>query len=449
MPLNVKNWSLKELWHLYQDKELDLAPDYQRREAWNDKKRMVLIDSIARRIPINAITLYKAHSTGKLGYEVIDGKQRLTALIQFQQDHLSPVSESVKDLSEEEESEGKELAEKIMDKKWSELNPATRAQFMDYEVPVYVVEGSRASAVRAFRRMNADPYALNPQEIRNAVFKDSDFLKSVHALADAVDRLATGADHFLVEWGIINSSQWSRMQDLQLLSELVCLRLLGPQEARRTLDTTYEQYFAPRGKARKELKGAIEETLQAIKAARVLTGPSLKPLCLDSENHVYALIGALFQHGIPTAVQLGDGDLVSDVNSVLSVYGNEVLVCQQAFKDNELTVAGQYPEVVKGYASTLLGGQINGAKRRQSRIDAMAKLLEDRVVPVDCRKPSELQRKLVWARSPDKKCARCGRVVEWGEYDCGHEDAKAYGGRCVLTNLRVEHAGCNRKAHEH
>lgn len=446
MPLTVKPWTLKHLWHLFQDKELDLSPDYQRREAWNAKKKMILIDSIARRIPINAITLYKTTQSGSVIYEVIDGKQRLTALIQFQKDEISPLSEALKDLSEEEELEGKELAEKILDKKWSDLDSATRSNFMEYELPIYVVEGPRASAVRAFRRMNSDPYALNPQEIRNAVFKDSQFLNVTRVLAESVDKLSTGSDHLLVELGVITPSQWDRMKDLQFLSELLCLKIGGPQEARRSLDDTYAEYFSPHGKKLKKLKIATADTDKAIQAVVKIMGSSLRPHCLDNENDFYCLIGALFKRGIPTAPQLADKDTIEDLRETISLFRNQVLLCQEAIKDNDEKETKRFSTEVKEYASTLLSGQINSATRRQTRIDIFAGLINDRIAPIDPKQPSDLQRRLVWAKSPDKKCARCNKKVEWKEFDCGHEDPKAFGGRAVISNLRVEHSACNRSA---
>lgn len=447
MSLTVRNWQLKHLWHLHQDGELDLAPEYQRREAWSSKKKMVLIDSIARRIPINAITLYKTTDSGTLVYEVIDGKQRLSALVQFLRNELSPLAEALKDLSEEEELEGKELAEKIMDKKWSELEPGTRSTFLDYEVPIYVVEGSRASAVRAFRRMNADPYALTPQEIRNAIFKDSEFLKATRQIAETVDKLAD-TDHLLVEWGVISATQWTRMQDLQFLSELLCLAMCGPQEARRTLDNMYDEYSSPGTQKKAELKKAVIATTKAIETAHKILGQTLKPHFFDNENDIYALVGALFKRGIPSNPQIKDKELIEDLRETLSLFKSQVFQCQEAIKENDEREVKRFDKIVKDYAGTLLGGQINSAKRRQSRIDIIAEIIDDRVKPIDPKRPSEIQRLLVWAKSPDKKCGRCGKRVEWKDYDCGHSDAKAFGGRAVVANLRVEHCACNRSAKE-
>ena len=153
------------------------------------QKSIVLIDSIARGVPINAITLYKTEKGGAPLYEVIDGKQRLTAIIHYKDGLLTPLATAIKDDLEEEASEGNELASQIIGTNWNDLAPGPRAKFFKYELPVYLVQGDRASAVKAFRRMNEDAYSLNPQEIRNAVFKDSRLLKETRALGQKDRRL--------------------------------------------------------------------------------------------------------------------------------------------------------------------------------------------------------------------------------------------------------------------
>jgi hypothetical protein len=446
MSLTVKSWHLRDFLHRFEEGQLDLSPDYQRREAWTAKKKMVLIDSIARRVPINAITLYKTERSGLPVYEVIDGKQRLTTLVQYKEGKMFPLSESLTGESEEEEAEGEDLAKRILDKKWNELDPGTKATFLDYEVPIYVVEGSRASAVRAFRRMNADPYALNPQEIRNAVFKDSQFLVATHTLEKALRPLTSGSDPFLVEWGLMTHTQWDRMKDLQFLSEILCLKLAGPQEARRSLDDFYSDYFDPHGKRQKELNRAVEQSEKAIRGVRIIIGESLKPHLFHNENDLYCLIGAVFQLGVPSAPQLADNPVIEDLRETLSLFRSQVLLYQEAVKQADESQVEDFSEQVREYGATLLGGQVNSAKRRQTRIDQLAKIIRDRIQPIDEKKPTELQRRLVWARSGDKVCARCKEKVKWDDYDCGHVDPKAFGGRAVVSNLRVEHAKCNRSA---
>lgn len=58
---------------------IDLKPKFQRREAWDDKRKSLFIESLVLGLPIPQIIL--AERKEKRGtYIVIDGKQRLISL---------------------------------------------------------------------------------------------------------------------------------------------------------------------------------------------------------------------------------------------------------------------------------------------------------------------------------------------------------------------------------
>jgi hypothetical protein len=71
---------------------IDLDPEYQRGNVWTEEQKVALIDSIFKNIDIGKFTIIKRpwgsnpnrpeHPSGKL-YEMLDGKQRLTALHEF------------------------------------------------------------------------------------------------------------------------------------------------------------------------------------------------------------------------------------------------------------------------------------------------------------------------------------------------------------------------------
>ena len=72
--------SLGELMNLYQSRELDLHPDFQRFFRWTDEQKTKLIESILLGIPLPPVFV----SQRKDGvWDVIDGLQRLSAIFQF------------------------------------------------------------------------------------------------------------------------------------------------------------------------------------------------------------------------------------------------------------------------------------------------------------------------------------------------------------------------------
>src|SRR5713226_1145692 len=59
---------------------LNLHPEYQRRLVWDVKKKSLFIESLLLNIPIPPIFLYESELNR---YEVMDGQQRLNAIIEF------------------------------------------------------------------------------------------------------------------------------------------------------------------------------------------------------------------------------------------------------------------------------------------------------------------------------------------------------------------------------
>lgn len=77
-----RDWTIETIYNQIVQGNIDLTPDFQRRNAWKDAKRSKLIESILLGFPIPEIVL--AESTQKKGsFIVIDGKQRLLTIAGF------------------------------------------------------------------------------------------------------------------------------------------------------------------------------------------------------------------------------------------------------------------------------------------------------------------------------------------------------------------------------
>lgn len=64
---------------------LDLNPTYQRDYVWPDGQSQMLIESVLRGIPLPSIILAKESNSKKI--QVVDGKQRITAILRFMAAH--------------------------------------------------------------------------------------------------------------------------------------------------------------------------------------------------------------------------------------------------------------------------------------------------------------------------------------------------------------------------
>lgn len=72
-----------EVWPIseFTDMGLNLTPSYQRGDVWRTGDRQALIESILRGIPLPSVILLETGPTSD--HEVVDGKQRLTAILRF------------------------------------------------------------------------------------------------------------------------------------------------------------------------------------------------------------------------------------------------------------------------------------------------------------------------------------------------------------------------------
>ena len=67
---------------------LELKPDFQRNEVWSRAAQIMLIDTIIKGIPIPKIYIKSVMHNGNTYRVVIDGQQRLTAILKFVKNKL-------------------------------------------------------------------------------------------------------------------------------------------------------------------------------------------------------------------------------------------------------------------------------------------------------------------------------------------------------------------------
>lgn len=77
-----RDWTVETMFSQIEQSNIDLNPKFQRRNAWDDKKRCKLIESFIFGLPVPEIVLAE-HPTKPKSFIVIDGKQRLLTLAGF------------------------------------------------------------------------------------------------------------------------------------------------------------------------------------------------------------------------------------------------------------------------------------------------------------------------------------------------------------------------------
>jgi hypothetical protein len=176
--------------------QLDLDPPYQRKSVWSLREKQRFLDTILRNYPSPAIFLHVTFDDdGNATYHVVDGKQRLSTILDFVDNRLRLA---------------KDFGDTRLDgKRWRDLQgfPTVRKILWTVEQ----IDDVQEPVVREiFERLNRNSRKLERQEMRHARFDGwlISFLED-EAKRD-VWRLLK----------IVTSAKSRRMSDVQTLSEL-------------------------------------------------------------------------------------------------------------------------------------------------------------------------------------------------------------------------------------
>lgn len=161
MKVKVANWKVVTLYRLRE--KINSQPSYQRGEVWKGRKKALLIDSMLRGIDIPKIYLRKLESDA-YEYEVADGQQRLTAIIQYLEDGFSLLDDEEKGLNLR-----KVDGRIVGGKKFSELSVEFQASLKTYEVSVAIIEEASNHDIRTLFGRLQEGEPLVPAEKRNAI----------------------------------------------------------------------------------------------------------------------------------------------------------------------------------------------------------------------------------------------------------------------------------------
>ncbi len=132
----------------YHDR-LDIRPPYQREFVYKDKQRDEVIRTVLKGLPLNVMYWCKTgkNEDDKETYEVLDGQQRTISLCEYVDGSYS-----------------------VDDKYFDNLPQDLKDEILNYELFVYVCDGTDSEKLDWFRIINIAGEQLTDQELRNAVY---------------------------------------------------------------------------------------------------------------------------------------------------------------------------------------------------------------------------------------------------------------------------------------
>ncbi len=170
--------TVKQIYDMVAEGMIEIAPDYQRHFVWDEKRQSALIESIFLGIPVPSMFM----ATNKdSSWEVIDGLQRLSTLINFigDKEELKNARTNYQELK----LIGLEKLEAMNDICFRELPSSIRMMFLTRPLRITVLNDRSDFSVRydLFERLNTGGVTLHEQEIRNCVYigEFNDFIKEL------------------------------------------------------------------------------------------------------------------------------------------------------------------------------------------------------------------------------------------------------------------------------
>lgn len=330
----VDKWRIQDFAGRAQRHQLDLNPTYQRDFVWSNADSQMLIESILRGIPLPSIILARASTNQR--YQIVDGKQRLTAILRFMGAHPEGLENAKKmkdyasfatnfgQFARRNDLRATDIRNNYLPfktKKYTdEADPLTSLggryycdirdkpvqiagesltvsdlfeRTCDYFIPVLIYRDTEVRDIhKVFRIYNQQGTKLNAEEIRNAVFNH--LVISRLMLFVSGDRPEAQIAPELVEAGVDPSAAHENIKALgfgitrfkrtKVLLWTVATLILKPAQA-------------PDGNYRTPSTAShIDEFLRSIDANRLSqfrTKPTLAALALD-------LIAALDLHQLAT-----------------------------------------------------------------------------------------------------------------------------------------------------
>lgn len=164
--------SVGEISSLYKDGEININPEFQRYFRWNDVQKSRLVESILLGIPIPPIYVSQLES-GQ--WEVIDGLQRLSTLLQF----FGELRNQDNELYEPLVLNGTKLLPSLEGFAWNavvgtdtkELPKNLKLAFKRSGLNIEIInqESDPSSKYELFQRLNTLGTSLSAQEVRNCL----------------------------------------------------------------------------------------------------------------------------------------------------------------------------------------------------------------------------------------------------------------------------------------
>ncbi|HOV22545.1 MAG TPA: DUF262 domain-containing protein [bacterium] len=399
--------SIFELYRQYQKGNLELRPEFQRLQVWDNTKSSRLIESVLLEVPIPVIYLSE-ESDSK--YSVIDGQQRLNAFIKFLENNLR--------LS------GLTILTELNGKRFQNIPKNLQDKFENATIRIIEIRKESNPDVKfeIFERLNTGAVQLNAQELRNCIYRGNynDLLKELAEDKDFQFLLGLKEPHY-------------RMQDRELILRFFAFfhttHLKYTPSMKHFLNKEMEKYRNLNNAEEKELRTVFKKSVGLSKSVfgdkayrRFVSGSSKDPNGYWETRKINKGLFDIVMFGFAMYEEnqiVPNSDQIREKLIWLMTHDLEFIDTITVTTDRKDKIHTRFDK----WLSTLK--EIVGTAKTESRTFSLQ------------------YKKQLWESNPT--CAICGQrihLVDDAEVD--HVEQYWQGGKTIPANARLTHRYCNR-----
>ncbi|MGE6259777.1 DUF262 domain-containing protein [Heyndrickxia sporothermodurans] len=229
----LKNFHIlkvKDVYDKFTNGVLVVDESYQRRKVWNETDKIRLIETILIGYIVPSLYLWDAETdptTGQTITHIVDGQQRVNAIVDFIEGEFSLLKSSLTQL---------DITEKYSNKRFDELTEKDKVNIWSYNIPVVQLsEVDNVETIKSiFYRLNLTDYNLRAQEKRHST--------SSGLFAELAIELSE--NEFWSNHNLFNSGDIKRMKDIEFCASLILLARDGiiNQTTQKPLNNAYDDF---------------------------------------------------------------------------------------------------------------------------------------------------------------------------------------------------------------
>jgi len=399
--------SIFELYRQYQKGNLELRPEFQRLQVWDNSKSSRLIESVLLEVPIPVIYLSE-ESDSK--YSVIDGQQRLNAFIKFLGNNLR--------LS------GLTILAELNGKRFQDLPKNLQDKFENATIRIIEIRKESDPDVKfeIFERLNTGAVQLNAQELRNCIYRGryNELLKELSGNKDFQFLLGLKEPH-------------NRMQDRELILRFFAfyhntyLKYTPPMK--RFLNKEMEKYRDLYDAEENKLRNVFKKSVRLSKI--VFGDKAFHRFVTGSKEDPNGCYERKMNKGLFDIILFG-----------FTMYDeNQIIPNSDAIREELLWMMTHKEDFI----NAISGSGTDSKEKTLTRFYKWLSALKEIVgIPVtEPRTFSYQYKKQLW--ESNSTCARCGQriqIIDDAEVD--HVEQYWRGGKTIPSNARLTHRYCNR-----